>query len=243
MRRIGDRLKSRSHPHLQMALIVTLSGFGGLLASFVLMVLGLEALWLRYALAVLVAYAVFLLSVWIWIKSVRRTLSSDAVHTDVLDTAEIPDVPVGQPHFVGGGGHSGGGGASASFGSGEPAASPAPDIGGGHSLFDVDLDEGIVVLAVLAAIASAAIAAIYLVVIAPTFFAEVIVDGALSLGLYRRLRRTVGQDWLQSAMKRTVVPFFVVAMFFVIAGIAMQVYAPEARSIGAVWEHYLTKHH
>src|SRR2546427_8543265 len=53
---------------LQMALIVALTGAAGFLASHLLRLAGVDAMLLRYPMAVLLAYGVFLLMMWIWIR-------------------------------------------------------------------------------------------------------------------------------------------------------------------------------
>ena len=80
------------------------------------------------------------------------------------------------------------------------------------------------------------VAAFYLVYIAPVLLAEVLVDGALSYALFRHLRGLDPQHWLSSAVRRTVLPFAVTAVFLVAAGAAMTAYAPGAKSLGQVLE-------
>ena len=104
-------------------------------------------------------------------------------------------------------------------------------------VFDVDLglDELVVVVAVGAAIVAGLVAVGYVVVIAPSFFAEVLADGAISYGLYRRVRGLERQHWIWSAVSRTYLPFSAVVLFLALAGAAMQWYAPSADSIGDIW--------
>jgi hypothetical protein len=61
-------------------------------------------------------------------------------------------------------------------------------------------------------------------------------DGLLMAALYKRVKTIEHRHWLNSALRRTVVPAILVAVFFTIAGYAMQKAAPEARSIGEVWQ-------
>jgi hypothetical protein len=77
---------------------------------------------------------------------------------------------------------------------------------------------------------------VWLVVSAPALFAELLLDGILVGQLYRRLRRFEGQHWLETALRRTAIPFLVTGLFLAIAGFAMQRHAPAARSIGEVWK-------
>lgn len=61
-------LQQRGWPRLQMALIVVLTGAAGFLASNLLRLAGIDAMLLRCPMAVVLAYGVFLLLVWIWIR-------------------------------------------------------------------------------------------------------------------------------------------------------------------------------
>jgi hypothetical protein len=128
--------------------------------------------------------------------------------------------------------HSGGGGSS---GGG----------GGGFSL-DLDGDELIVVILVVAALAAMAAAAGYLIYQAPSIFADLMFDGVLSAGLYRRLKKVRAADeegeWLPTALKRTAWPFAIIGALVVAAGFAMHEYAPEARSIGGVYARFEARH-
>jgi len=91
------------------------------------------------------------------------------------------------------------------------------------------------VVAVVAAIVAGLVAAGPVVLSAPSFFAEVLADGAISYGLYRRFRRLKRDHWIDSAVSRTWLPFAVAVVFLALAGAAMQWYAPGADSIGDVW--------
>lgn len=55
-------------PRLSMMLVVTLTAAVGFLASFVLLHAGVNALWLRYLIAVAIAYLAFLFFLWCWLR-------------------------------------------------------------------------------------------------------------------------------------------------------------------------------
>jgi len=65
----------------------------------------------------------------------------------------------------------------------------------------------------------------------------VLLDGVLSVSLYRRLRGLETRHWLETALRRTGWPFVLTAMVFSASGWAMTLYAPDARSIGDVVFH------
>jgi hypothetical protein len=226
-----------------MLLIVVLTGGFGLLSSFSMLHFGMDAMAIRYPLALTVAYLVFLLLIWLWMR------------TKAADFLDVPDVTglvpqgnssTGLDQFAsGGGGDFGGGGASGSF------DSPAVNLGSmddasaksvGEAFGAVaEADEFAVPIVVIALAIGVAIgllwASIYFVYIAPVLFAEVLVDGALSYALFRHLRAEDRPFWLASAMRHTIIPFAVTAIFLTMSGVAMSFYAPDAKSIGQVVQH------
>ena len=83
----------------------------------------------------------------------------------------------------------------------------------------------------------ALIASLYIIYIAPLLLAEILIDGVLLVGLYKRVKHIDQQHWLRAAVRRTIIPALVTVMLFSIAGFAMQRVAPEAHSIGGFWKH------
>ena len=96
----------------------------------------------------------------------------------------------------------------------------------------VAADEFAIPFAVLLVLVGMALASCYVVWIAPVLFAELVVDGTLSLLLYRRLRKQPDRHWLESALRRTWLPFLLTAVFFALVAMAMGRVAPGARSLG-----------
>lgn len=219
-----------------MILLVTLTGGFGLLSSFVLLHLGVDTMALRYPLALACAYAFFLLLIWLWLRSNAQ---------DYLDASDLTDLLPGRSSgfadLSGGGGDFGGGGASGSF---EGPSVPTEGAGGSTlgAVKDAaeavtDADEFTIPLVVIALAVGIAVASLYIVYIAPVLFAEVLLDGALSYVLLRRLRKQDRRHWIASAFRRTVWPFIGTAVFLMIVGAAMSAYAPGAHSLGQVMQH------
>ena len=260
-----------------MSVIVAATGCAGLVCSFALLHVGLRLMWLRYVIAIGVAYGAFLLLIGGWLAWQRRKLERRATVSgsggsflDIVDvnTGGGGGVARGAARLAGAGGRFGGGGAETGFDGANMAAAqavPVPmplgdapgvaghaastgarslaGIGGhgGGSGFELDLDDAVVIVAALAAIAAAVASSVYVVVTAPVLFAEVMFDGALSAGLYRRLRTLNHHRWWEDAIRHTAIPVAVVTVFFGIAGYLMQRYEPGASSIGAVAQHLLHK--
>jgi hypothetical protein len=211
------RLNRDGFPRLQMMLLVSLTSVAGALASTALLHMGLFTQWLRYPMAVGVAYMAFLALLWVWLHARSQDLS------DVVDA--VPDVVGGGPIDIqmpamgdvfssGGGGDFGGGGASASFDVAADSAdlpdmlSPVGDALGASS----DAEEFALPLMLLILLGVVVLASFFLVYSAPLLFAELLVDGALATGLYRKLRRMEPRHWLETALRRTWIPFTVTAV-------------------------------
>lgn len=251
-----ERLLRHGLPRLQMSLILALTGAAGFLSSFILLQVGVGAMAVRYPIAVLAAYGVFLLLLQIWLKFQRDGWEGDGL--DLLDLPLPSGGSGGGGGFSGSGGQFGGGGASAAYEAPivAPSAPPSPvsavrmpvkSSGGGGSSkgsgsgfsFSLDLDDSgfLVVLAILAIAIAAFGAAIYLIWSAPILLAEVLVDGLIMTGLYRRLKKTDDPEhWVLGAVRRTWIPALVVVILFSFAGWLLQRAVPDARSIGGAWK-------
>lgn len=252
--RLMRRLELDSYPRLQMFLLVALTGLAGLATSYALLQAGVQAMALRYPLAVGGAWLVFLFLLWLWL----RTQAEDWV--DIPGDISLPsggsDGPGSLPEVdlppVAGGGEFGGGGASAGFSVDDPlpaAELPSVELPGveavGEAVGDVvgSADEGAIPLAVVllvaAMVAVLLFASLYVVYLAPALFAELLVDGALSASLYRRMRGLEKRSWLETAVRRSILPFALTAAGLAAIGFFLHGYAPEAHSIGQVLRHFL----
>ena len=240
------RLQRKSYPRLHASIILLLTGLAGFLVSFVLLRAGVTAMWLRYPVAILVAYGVFLilLRVWLSLSRPRDWNLEEVVDTTlevVTESAESDD-----PGF-GGGADFAGGGAGGAWGesvstitttrSSVSTFTSSKSSGSSGFSFDLDLDDGWWILLAIIALLGAAIAALYVVYIAPALLAEILLDGVLLAGLYERVKSIEHEHWLRSALRRTAVPAIIIVVFFTIAGYAMHRIAPDAHSIGGVWTH------
>lgn len=242
--RVRDELERTGFPRLQMLLIVVITAGSGFVASYLMLHLGLLQMWLRYLCAFGVAYGVFLLLLWFWLRASG-------------ESADVPDFSSGHspsgadgghldhlPDFGGQGGHFGGGGASGSFeGPGPGGVSPGLEGGSvGDVLGDTvgsvaQTEELAIPLLVIVVLASLALSSAWIIWSAPWLFAELLVDGVLAATFYRGLRRIVSRHWLETAVIRTALPFGLTALFFVILGLGMAAYAPGAHSLGEVIAH------
>lgn len=246
VRLVKSRLLRRGQPRLWVTLILLLTGLAGFLVSYLLLHSGMTRMWLRYPLAILFAYCVFLLLLRLWLALQRPRQSmveGDGAH-DLLDAGDSLLRSRGGGYsegfrFSGGAADAGGGGTGSSWGeaslSGSSSSGSSGGDGGGWD--GVDLDEGIFLVVAIVVIAGALLAALYVVYIAPALLAEILVDGVLVAGLYRELKGLEQRHWLRAAVRKTLLPALIAAALFSTAGYALQRAAPKARSVGEVWQH------
>ena len=262
--RVRRLLLRRGWPRAEMSLILAATGAAGFLASFVLLRLGLSAMWLRYALAVLLAYLVFLLLLRVWLllhcREPPGELPGDLLNVVPNDLGGAHGVADAPASTFGGGADFAGGGTGGSWDAGvssavqQPAA-PYVDAGGmdvgsggggagggggalsGIDLFDADSEGCVFFLLALALVVAGTLAALYVVYAAPLLLAEILVEGVLLSGLYRGMKRAryVGGDWLGAAVRRTWLAVLLTLVTFAAAGYFLQRAAPRARSIGEAW--------
>jgi hypothetical protein len=254
--KVKERLLRHGLPRLEMSILLALTGASGFLTSFLLLKSGVGSMALRYPVAVMVAYGVFLLLLRVWLAIQRDGWQEvvDLPDADAVELALEGVTSIGKgagEGFSGGGGSFGGGGTSTSFQAPPgPLASYPPQApmavrsasaggksGGGKGFsFDFSLDDGpafLVLLAVLVLAVAVMGAAVYVLWTAPVLLAEVLVDGLILTGLYRRLRKTdEPEHWVLGAVRRTWIPALAVAVLFSFAGHLLQKAVPEARSIG-----------
>ncbi len=177
----------------------------------------------------------------------------------------------GGSSWGGGGGRFGGGGARGSFAdgpgdglasglvsSGSSGSGPAMQFGGGGGGFgggsggggkggdwgfDLDGDGDFLVLLIGIVVVAAAVfgVAFYAVYSAPTFFAELLIDGGVGTWLYKRADVVNRPDWLSTAVRRSVLPVVVLLVLFIALALTMQHVAPAATTLGQAWNIVLAK--
>ena len=226
IQKLGRKLLQHGYPRLEMAFLVLVTGLAGFLASFALLHAGILSMALRYPLAVGCAFIVLLCQLWLWLRLRHRW------HEDLIDV--VGELPSGSSDGAGqAGGHGGsfdGGGASANF------DVPGSDLLESAAEATASAEEAAIPLLALLGIAAVALSMLLLafsmVSSAPFLFAELLVDGAMSASLYRRLRNLPTQHWTRAVVRRTIVPFLLAALLVAVAGFAMAWAVPGAHTVG-----------
>lgn len=234
-------------PRFQISVILALTAFAAFITSAILLRLDVTSMAVRYPVAVIMGYCVFLvlLRIWIWMQSDEPIgdVSIDGVGDLVIPKVNISGVSAQEPVF-GGGGDFAGAGAGSGWSEGDAsAAAPvgfmsgsssgdSSSVSGGIGGWDVDLDDGVALLIVLVVLVLVFSALIYVVWIAPVLFAELIIDAAVVGSLYRPIKNIERRHWLVTALRKTGVPAIIVTILFAIAGFVMQAAEPDAVTIG-----------
>lgn len=192
---------------------------------------------LRYPAAISVAYAVFLLLLRVWLRlqqfGVNSSLNFDIPAPNFNSSRSsnsINNVELS-------GGDFDGGGAGGSWDNGVSSSTASGNSVFGDAGFTLDLEELWLVILAVVALIGGLLAALYIIYIAPVLLAEILVDGVLVTGLYKSLKEVEQAHWLQTAVKRTIIPAVLAALFFTAAGFAMQKAVPKAHSIGEIWNY------
>lgn len=249
--RLRSRILHRGFPRLFMLLLISMTACIGFLVSALLLRAGWQDMGWRYLLACCVAYLCFLSMLWIWLKLMRVKASADALPDLPLDLAgNVRFSGYGTSGdaaaFSGKGGSFDGGGASADVDFPVSQGLMPADAGGssdglGSILPDADVGELgapivlVVAVAVLAAACGAMLYATFnLLSAAPLMFAELIFDGLLAAGMYRRYRYKVNRSWLETAFQHTWRPFLGVLLFVCGMGFILTFLWPQARTLGDV---------
>jgi Ca2+/Na+ antiporter len=233
--KIQAMIESRSWPRVQMTLLVVITGAIGFLTSFILLHLGMTTLWLRYLLSMVAAYVAFLFLLWVWARTRNKDLS---------DGLDIPDFGKSgrdggskDCNYEGQGGDFGGGGASGSY---HPEVPTGESPSGGSTIDfvpELELEELAIPVIVLVVVVLLVGSSFLVIVNAPALFAELVLDGILSASLYRRLRGIDQKHWLETAIRKTALPFTTITILLVAFGWTIQWLNPSASSIGEFLSH------
>ncbi len=243
---LAERL---SMPRVQISIILALTAIAAFAVSAIMLRVGVTSMTLRYPLAVIFGYFIFLilLRIWIWLQSDEP---AGDINLDLPDHLILPNINIGgggvagNESVFGGGGDFQGAGAGGSFGdsdtplpavgfvSSNSSSSSVSSSGSGLGGIDFDIDDGLALILILIILALVFSALIYVVWIAPILLAELVIDAAVVGALYKPVKNIKRRHWLVTALKKTGIPAIIVVLLFTAAGFIMQVADPDATTIG-----------
>ena len=266
-RRFADRkgfvnaLTANHSVRLHAMLLLAAATISGMLVSKFLLWLGLTAPFVRFPIAVLAGYALFLVFVEWWLRYLGLHGWS-AGERRLGDGFDIPSISGSGPSGGGGGGGGGalrggggsfdGGGASASWqaagAKAEGAASArsagvgsffstksSGSSGGGSSGGDGDAGDAVgllPVLLLLAVVIAIAAAAGWVIVVTPDILVEVATEVAVAAGFIRGAAPTREQTWITTLFHRSIAKAAVLAGLAVVLGFAVRWVDPGANTVG-----------
>ena len=253
-------LREQYWTRFHMFLIVAASIAMAVLTTRILLNLGVTAMWVRYAVALSLAYGAFFTGVWVWLHlsqygrhlradwGRRRDWSGDQ-GIDIVPNLNLggssssssaaADLP-----FQGGGGSFDGGGAGGSWDLPDTSVSvESPGSGvldGVSNIADVaDADEGgclLIIAGILLAIALSVVfgATLYVIYQAPAILAEVVFEVLLGSPLARGARALDSANWAAVLLKKTWRPFAMMAFAAMLFAIFCNAAFPGAATAGQV---------
>ena len=187
-------------------LILMLVGAGGFAVSFALLHLGLKEMWLRYPIAVISGYAIFLalLRGWVGMEKKRFNPSTPDVGSAFEERRSTYSY----------------------YGRRDHSWFDWLDIP------TVDFDEGCLVVLLIGVLFALIGVLVFVIASATSLVAEVFLDAFIVTVLYRRLRIAAREHWLGTAVRRTWFPALLTAALLSLAGWCLETATPGAHSIG-----------
>jgi hypothetical protein len=225
----------------------------GLLTVHGLFAVHVAKLWMRYAIAIIVAYAAFLglLKVWliyfaICIRHAHKGAGGSAgddlgSFCDFSSSGTSSGGGSSVSNLASGGGKFGGGGASGSWGDAEPQPVIAAPLKGGSSSggsssssgfgLDLDGDEIMLVIIIIAVAAAIIGAGAYLIYAAPTILGDTAFNAVLASALVQKTKKVSHPDWVGNVLHATAIPFALVFVLTILMGWYAQHICPTAMRV------------
>ncbi len=253
-KRLAAALQHRFFLRLHMTAILTATVLVGLLMTRVLALMHLNIFAIRYALAVIGAYAAFVgfIKVWLWYVEFcenrdRRRAGNSSGGSDAwfdcvnLSSGGISTTSSGSSDALSvGGGRFGGGGAGGSWDDGDSntpglaaaniaastksGGSKSSGGGGGSS----DLGELMLVVLIIALLVAIVASFAWIVYAAPGILSETAFNAALAGALVRHAHKATHGQWIGGVLRKTALPFLLVLALSVAVGWWAQHYCPDA---------------
>lgn len=211
-----ERMNRRGGARLQMFFYLTVCTLVMVLTSFYLHTFGVNSMTFRYPLSISVAYVLFLVLLGHFVSHHRarhrKTIASRG-HFFNADVTIFPHSP--SSHIA----------ADSITTSGSCGSGPgfSLDVGGG---------DGILVVLMIAITGIVTLLTTGLVLYnAPLILAEILTDGALFVQSFGHNGSMTPQNWLFNSLRRTGLPFVIMAGWLTICGLALETLAPKATTM------------
>jgi len=215
VKQVAQYLRRKSQPRLLLFAILVFTGIVGAASSFLMLHVGLEAMYLRYPIAALIAYLVFLLLLRLWQSHQAHQPDLTIQLGTELNVYNTPNVQMEDKKT----------GSKRSF----LDALDAMDF---LNVFD---DAPGLLICLLIAVIVGALALLGLVLsFAPILLAEVLLDGLLVAGIWGRLKKSGDENPLRAAFRITRIPALIVILALFVIGYVFKLVDPSANSIGDV---------
>jgi len=215
VKRIAQYLRRKSQPRLLLFAILVFTGIVGAASSFLMLHVKFKAMYLRYPIAALIAYLVFLLLLRLW-QSHQAHQPDLAIQLGTEPNVHnTPNVQMEHKKT----------GSKRSF----LDALDAVDL---LNVFD---DAPGLLICFLIAVIVGALALLGLVLsFAPILLAEVLLDGLLIAGIWKRFKKSGEDNPLRAAFRITRIPALIVILALFVIGYVFKLVDPSANSIGDV---------
>ena len=232
-----QRFTQQHYLRLAMTGILSATMAGGIVTNWLMFHLGVQNIGVRYPVAALAGYLLFLfvIRLWLWSTVQSRTQSNSTSFSqhslDLLDgntPVVFPSMSNSSSGYRGGGGKFSGGGSSGSWGESSASGSGR---GGGSTGSSIDGDNALAIIAVVALVAVFAGSAVYLIYSAPTILGESAFQAAFAGILAKRARSIHAGGWLDSILKSTWKPFSCTVSICIIFGLFCHHLRPDAHRI------------
>jgi len=211
-------LRQKSQPRLLLFVILVFTGIVGAASSFLMLHAGLAAMYVRYPIAVLIAYLVFLLLLRLW-QGHQAHQPDLAIHLEEIATEpkvhNTPNVQIDDKQL----------GSKRSF----LDALDAMDL---LNIFDDA--PGLLMCLLIAVIAGALVLLGLVLSFAPMLLAEVLLDGLLVAGIWKRFKKSGDDNPLGAPFRITRIPALIAIFALFVIGYVLELVDPSAKSIGDV---------
>jgi len=214
-------LEKAGRPRLVMLAVLAVTLAAGFLASVAMVHLGVDRMYVRYPLAVVVAYATFLGLPWGWLQrqTAVQTPSENPEWLWVPGVAAIGASALGNDLV----------------GKDERRPKEPTDLSGLANFGDIGEGLGALLILVLIAGVCTLIVSVYLVATSPLLLAELLVDGALLGAMSRAVSHEPAPHWSRAVVRRTWIAALVTAIVFGLVGFGIERVVPGARTLGEAW--------